>query len=219
MTPAQAVLYALESLDRFPFITVAGIAGPGDPFADPKTTLETFSLLRERCPSLIGCVSTNGMNLLEHVDRLIATGVGFVTVTVNAVDQAVGALVYDHVRWEGDLLTGEHGAKVLLDRQLAAIAALTKQGITVKVNTVVIPGLNDHHVDEIARTVAALGADRMNLIGLIPVKGTRLGTLRAPDPIFLARLRVAAGRHLKQMSHCARCRSDAVGLLGGCRTA
>lgn len=219
MTPAEAADHAEESSRRLPFITVAGIAGPGDPFADPDTTLETFSLVRERCPSLIGCVSTNGLGLLEYVDKLVATGVGFVTVTVNAVNPAIGALMYDHVRWRGVLLTGEDGAAVLLARQLAAIAALKRRNVTVKVNTVVAPGLNDRHVEEIAKTVAAHGADRMNLIGLIPVKGARLGALRAPGPLFLARLRLIAGRHLKQMAHCARCRADAIGLLGGCRAA
>ena len=41
LTPAQAEIYMDKVLEKEPRITVAGIAGPGDPFANPEETMET----------------------------------------------------------------------------------------------------------------------------------------------------------------------------------
>lgn len=219
MSPAEAVEHAAEVLARAPYIRVAGIAGPGDPLADPESTLATFAGLKSRFPGLAGCVSTNGLALPEHVDALWDVGVRFVTVTVNAVSPEVGAGIYESVTWRGQRLTGRDGAELLSSRQLKGIPALKRRGFTVKVNMVLIPGRNDHHVEDLARAVARLGADRMNLIGLLPVPGTPLGVIPAPSPALLKCLRLKASRHLPQMAHCARCRADAAGLLGECRIA
>jgi len=216
MTPAEAVEHAAAVLAKAPYIRVAGIAGPGDPMADPDRTLETFERLKSRFPGLSGCVSTNGLGAPEHAGSLWDAGVRFATVTVNAVDPAVGAGIYSSVRWKGRTLAGREGAALLMERQLEAIAGFKGRGFAVKVNTVLVPGVNDGHVAEVARVVAGQGADRMNLIGLIPVAGTALGSVPAPSGKTLARHRLAAAAHLPQMSHCARCRADDAGLLPGC---
>ena len=39
-------------------------------------------------------------------------------------------------------------------------------------------------------------------------------SLGEPGPGVMAEARLAAGKHLQQMSHCARCRADACGLVG-----
>ena len=215
MSPAEAVEHAAEVLQRAPYITVAGIAGPGDPLADPAATLATFTLLKSRFPYLAGCVATNGLALLEHVGDLWDAGVRFVTVTVNAVTPSVGAGIYGSVVWKGRRLTGEEGAALLSGRQLEGISALKRRGFLVKVNMVLVPGHNDRHVTEVARTVGRLGADRMNLIGMLPVRGTALGSIPAPASALLGRLRLEASRYLPQMAHCSRCRADDAGLLGG----
>jgi nitrogen fixation protein NifB len=214
MGPDEALAHLDDTLARMPFVSVAGIAGPGDPFAEPETTLRTLALIRQAHPDLILCVSTNGLGLVEHVDGLADLEVGFVTVTVNAVDPAIGRRLCGAVRWDGQSLHGEAAAGLLAGRQMEAIARLKQQRITVKVNTVVVPGLNDRHVAQVAEAVARLGADRMNLIGLIPVAGTPLGRCPAPAPALLDRLRAEAEAFLPQMRHCARCRADAAGLLG-----
>ena len=71
--------------------------------------------------------------------------------TVNAVDPEIGARIYSWVRDGKVIYRGIDAAKLLLERQLEAIAALKAHGIVVKVNTIVIPGINDHHVVEVAR--------------------------------------------------------------------
>jgi nitrogen fixation protein NifB len=52
LNPDQAVLYLERVLEKAPNITVAGIAGPGDAFANPKVTMETLRLVRKRFPDI-----------------------------------------------------------------------------------------------------------------------------------------------------------------------
>jgi nitrogen fixation protein NifB len=106
------------------------------------------------------------------------------------------------------------GATLLLARQLEAIRAAKAAGLIVKVNTIVIAGVNDGHVGEIARTVAAAGADVLNGIPLLPVADTPFEAMHPPSADEMTRIRAAAATHLPQMHHCTRCRADAVGLLG-----
>jgi nitrogen fixation protein NifB len=86
--------------------------------------------------------------------------------------------------------------------------------VIVKINTIIIPGVNDDHVVEVARRVAELGADIANCVPLYPVEGTPFGELGTPPPDRVAAIRADVAQHLPIMSHCTRCRADAVGLLG-----
>ena len=213
MSPEEAVDYLDRVLTDLPNISVAGIAGPGDPLASPDLTLETIRLVRNRYPALALCLSTNGLGLPEHIAELHALGVGFLTLTINAVDPAAGARVYRSVNFGGRSWNGAEGAGVLLYRQRQALEALRAFDLMVKINTVVIPGCNDRQVESIARLAAAHGANLMNCLPLIPVPNTPLGHLKPPDALLMARIREQAGQYLKQMRHCGRCRADAVGLI------
>jgi nitrogen fixation protein NifB len=214
LRPDQAAEYVNAALAQNPSITVAGIAGPGDAFCDPERTLEALRRVRAAHPDLELCVATNGLGVAEHVGALAAVGVGFMTVTVNAVDPEVGARLHDGVSLGGRTARGVEGAALLIARQLEAITLLHGANIAVKVNTVVVPGVNDHHVVDVARRLASLGVERMNAIGVIPVPGTPLASVRPPSRAELVQLRREAARHVPQMLHCARCRADAAGLLG-----
>ncbi|MFZ1984789.1 MAG: NifB/NifX family molybdenum-iron cluster-binding protein, partial [Desulfatitalea sp.] len=70
------------------------------------------------------------------------------------------------------------------------------------------------HIEAIAQKVAALGVDLFNCMPYYPSKGSALEHLAEPDKASVAAIRKHAGRYVKQMSHCTRCRADAVGLLG-----
>lgn len=200
--------------ERFPDLTVVGIAGPGDPFANPEETLSTLKCVRSRHPDLILCVATNGLTLPEYVEELAYLRVSHVTVTVNAVDPEVGERIYPWVRYERRVRGGREAARLLIERQQEAIVSLKAKGLLVKVNTIVIPGVNDTHVREVAKETAAWGADIINLIPLYPVEGTRFAHIGEPDPRFMSELRRDVARILPVMSHCARCRADALGFLG-----
>ena len=164
LSPAQAIAYLERVLEAQPCITVAGIAGPGDPFANPKETMETLRLIRERFPELLLCLASNGLGLMPYLDELAELQVSHVTITVNAVDPEIGAKIYSWVRDGKVIHRGRQAAEVLLARQLDAIRGLKSKGIVVKVNTIIIPGINDQHVEEVARKMAALQAAAGNFL-------------------------------------------------------
>jgi nitrogen fixation protein NifB len=219
LTPQQALYYLERAMEKSPAIRVVGIAGPGDPFASPEDTLETLRLVRKRYPEMLLCVASNGLEVAAHAAELGKLQVSHVTLTVNAIEPAIGAKIYAWVRAGIRVLRGVEGAAVLLERQFEAIAALKRQGITVKINTIVMPGVNDEHAAEVAREVGALGADIMNCIPVYPVAGTPFESLGQLDHGKLAELRGRTAEFLPQMLHCTRCRADAVGLLGAAQSA
>ncbi|MCL7489152.1 MAG: nitrogenase cofactor biosynthesis protein NifB [Desulfobulbaceae bacterium] len=218
LTPDQALYYMDKVLEKEPRISVAGIAGPGDPFANAEETLETMRLIREKYPDTILCLASNGMNLAPHVEELAEIGVSHVTVTVNAVDPEIGAKIYSWVRDGKVLYRGRQAAELLLARQLHAIARLKEHNITVKINTIVIPGINDHHVMDVARKMKELGADLLNCMAMFPNADTVFENVPEPPKEQMITLRNEAEKYLPQMRHCTRCRADAVGLLDDDKT-
>jgi nitrogen fixation protein NifB len=217
--PRAALDYLEQVLEKIPNIAVVGIAGPGDPFAMPDETLETLRLVRARHPELLLCVATNGLGLPPYVSALAGLGVSHVTVTVNAVNPVIGMKIYEWVQDGPRVRRGINGARVLFERQEESVRALKAAGITVKINTVVVPGINDRYTEEIAVWAAKTGADVHNFIPVLPVSGTLFAGVAPPSPAEMAGIRLRAGKYLPQMSHCGRCRADAAGLLGADNTA
>lgn len=218
LTPDQALYYMDKVLEKEPRISVAGIAGPGDPFANAEETLETMRLVRNKYPETILCLASNGMNLAPHVEELAEIGVSHVTVTVNAVDPEIGKNIYSWVRDGKVLYRGLQAAELLLARQLHAIEKLKEHNITVKINTIVIPGINDHHVIDVARNMKKLGADLLNCMAMFPNADTVFEDVPEPPKEQMITLRNEAEQYLPQMRHCTRCRADAVGLLDDDKT-
>jgi nitrogen fixation protein NifB len=214
MTPEEALEHLKTNIGRVPHISVAGIAGPGDPFANPKETIETLTLIRKKFPDLMLCVSSNGLNILPYVDELKKLIVSHVTITVNAVNPQISAQIYEWINYNEHKCSGTDAADVLWGNKKKAIKALSDRGILVKINTVCIPGVNAFHVEEISNTVADLGASLHNIIPLLPTANTAFASIAEPSAQEMEQIRLSAQRHLPQMKHCARCRSDAVGLLG-----
>lgn len=211
LTPAEALERVREAVSRFPEIAVVGIAGPGDPLANPET-FETLALVRREFPGLQRCLSTNGLWLPEKVDLLIELGVSHLTLTLNAVDPRIGQRIYARISGPGRGLTGLEGAKVLLARQLLGLEKAAAAGIKVKVNAVLIPTINEDHLLEVARRAKEGGAFAMNIIPLIPQH--RFAHLSAPTPDQRRRVQEVCAPLIPQIHHCRQCRADAVGLLG-----
>jgi nitrogen fixation protein NifB len=213
LTPAQAGDYLDATVKRMPNLAVAGIAGPGDPFANSVETMATLAEVRRRHPKMLLCLATNGLGVAPHIDNLAALEVSHVTLTVNAVDPEIGAKIYAWIRDGRRPMRGIDAAKLLLDRQLDAIVRLKAAGIVVKINSIIIPGINDQHIEEVSEKMASLRADIQNCMAFLPVSGAEFENIPPPDGALVAGTRLKAGRHLPQMTHCARCRADAVGLI------
>ena len=214
LDPAQAARYVDEIVENDPSIRVVGIAGPGDPLAQATKTLETLRLVRERHPEVLLCVATNGLELPEHVEALAELRVSHVTVTLCAVDPAIGGKIYAWVRDGKVFLKGRDAGERILQSQRAGISALVKAGVLVKINSIVVPGVNDHHIVDVAREAAALGAARFNCLPMRPVPTTPFGDIEEPSKDAIHALRTLCGQHVPQMEHCSRCRADAVGRIG-----
>jgi len=218
LTPAQAVKKTMAVAANIPQMTVLGIAGPGDPLANPERTFETFRELSEKAPDIKLCVSTNGLALPECVDELAKHNIDHVTITINCVDPEVGAKIYPWIFWENRRIKGVKGAKILIEQQQKGLEMLVERGILVKVNSVMIPGVNDEHLKEVSRIVKAKGAFLHNVMPLIsePEHGTFYGVMgqRGPSAAELNELQDACAGDMNMMRHCRQCRADAVGLLG-----
>ena len=146
LTPKQAMIYLDFIFKKTKNISVVGIAGPGDPFANPEETMETLRLVREKYPEIILCLATNGLGLGPYIDELAEINVSHVTVTLNAVDPEIGAGIYSFIRHGKRVLSPESGIKILLEKQLEAIKKLKERDITTKVNTVILPLINQYHI-------------------------------------------------------------------------
>lgn len=211
ITPDEANTFIDKALEFVPNIKVAGIAGPGDTLATDYA-FETFKKIGESHPELLKCMSTNGLLLYERADELIEIGIDTLTVTVNAVDPAIEAKLNEYVIWHGEKIHGEEGAKILIENQLKGIKKVADAGVTVKINTVLVPGINDEHIATIAKTVRELGAIIYNIIPLIPQH--QLKDIPKPTCEQIEKARSDAEQYIKVFRHCAHCRADAVGVPG-----
>jgi len=214
LKPFEAIHLINKIMKERSDIAVVGIAGPGDPMCDAEETLETMAGVHACHPEVLLCVSSNGLALPENVERLVKVGVSHVTVTVNAVLPEIAKDVYAFVKKDNHVYRGLDAGRVLLSAQEEGIKKLKEHNVIVKINTVVLPGVNMNHIPSIAEKVGAWGADVMNCIPMIPVEGTPFADMISPEPMDVQAIRQQSEVFIKQNSHCRRCRADAIGLLG-----
>ncbi len=214
LTPHEAIQRVREVMASEilgPVIKVIGIAGPGDPLANEET-FETFGLIEKDFPHLIKCMSTNGLLLAEKLDILDELNLCSVTVTINALDPDVGARIYSHIIYHDRLYRGRDAADILITNQLEGIKKAAERGMTVKVNTVFIPGVNETQIPLLSNAVKKLGASVMNIMPLIPQAD--FAHIVPPTEAELEAVRKTNEKVIGQFKHCRQCRADAVGLIG-----
>ena len=214
LSPEQALAYLIRLKEKMPHLSVVGIAGPGDPFANPIQTMSTLRLIRKEFPEMVLCLSSNGLNILPYIAELKRLEVSHVTITLNGTNAETLEGIYKWVRFEKRGYFGKQAAEILLKNQMEAIRVLKREGFIVKINTIVVPGINDSSIGDIAEEMQKLGADVMNTIPIFPVKGTPFENLEEPSSATMKEIRKEVEKHLPPMTHCTRCRADAVGLLG-----
>lgn len=211
ITPDESIDVLKKALELCPEIKVAGIAGPGDTLATDYA-LETFRKVKTAFPDLIKCMSTNGLLLYEKAEEVISAGVDSLTVTVNAVDPEIEAKLNKYIIYHGTRYDGVEGARILIKNQLKGIRKCAEAGMTIKVNTVLVPEINGAHIEEIAKTVKEAGARIYNIIPLIPQY--EMADQKAPVCAQIEEARMRAGKYIDVFRHCQHCRADAVGVPG-----
>jgi len=128
------------------------------------------------------------------------------------VDPQILAGICSHVVLDGKMYEGAQGAELLINAQGRGIEKMSALGAVVKINTVLVPGINDSHIEAIAETVKSWGASIMNIIPLIPQ--FEMADLQPPDCSELNGARTEAEKHLPVFRHCQHCRADAAGIPG-----
>lgn len=201
LSPAEALAHLTKALRRVPHTKVVGIAGPGEPLFN-DATFETLRLVGKAFPQLLLCVSTNGLLLIERMEDLVSCKVNTLTVTVNTLNTNTARIIYPDM--------GDHEA--FLRSQQEGVALAVRRGMTVKINMVLIPGVNDAEVPQVARFAADAGAAIMNIIPMISMGD--MAHLEPPAPVMVEEARRTGGMFLPQFTHCKRCRADAVGIPG-----
>ena len=207
--PLEAIERVRAAIGRGGRISVVGIAGPGDPLAN-EASFETLRLVRREFPEIILCMSTNGFLLPERLDDIVECGVKSLTVTINAVTAGTARKIYASVSLKGKTLRG--GAEVLLQNQWDGLSRAVLAGLAVKVNTILMPGINDGEIPEIAMRAGREGAHTMNVMPLIPQAAFK--DVQRPSCGALSKIRLICGAFISMMTHCKQCRADAFGLLG-----
>jgi len=212
LSPAEALERVRDLVEAHPGGRfVVGVAGPGEPLAN-EATFEALLLVQSEFPHLTRCISTNGLLLEEKLPALLRVGISTLTVTVNAPDGEVGQQIYAWVRHRGRTYRGREGAERLIERQMAGIAAALEAGLVVKVNTVLVPGINDAHLVRLAGCLKELGVHLMNVMPLIP--GGQMADRRAPTCEELVRTREACAALVPQFRKCEQCSADVVRFPG-----
>jgi len=188
-------------------LRVVGIAGPGEPLYN-ENTFKTLEKIHTAFPELILCLSTNGLLLEEYAETLKDLGVQACTVTINCVDANIGAKIYSYVTYKNIRYEGIEGAQLLIEKQLNGLSKIVEQGIVTKINTILIPGINDMNIAEIAAEVKRRGAHLQNITPLIPVASFKY--IRKPTCSEIIDARNSCERIIPQFRHCKQCRADVI---------
>ena len=186
---------------------IVGVAGPGDALANDQT-FQTLALIRKRYPQIVSCLCTNGLLLEDRLEAMADAGVRALTVTVNASDSQVGKRIYSWAKYQGTIYRGEEAAALLTTKQFSGIRKAIAAGFSLKVNTVLIPGVNDEHMPELARRLREAGVELMNIMPLIP--SGKMKDLTAPTCDELMRARRDCEEILPQFHRCEQCRADVI---------
>lgn len=211
VSPAEALELVDRAIENDPRITVVGIAGPGDPLAN-ESTFETLKLLNRRFPELTKCLSTNGLLLPDRLDSLLDAGLDTLTVTMNALHPWIGGEIYSWAEFRGRKYYREEAARLLFSNQISGIEKAIRRGLRVKVNSVLVPGINEGEMPGLAALLKNVGVGLMNIMPLIPQ--AEMADFPVVSINELNRVRESCEKSIPQSRHCLQCRADAVGIPG-----
>ena len=211
MSPKVATARAISEIRKDSRVRIVAVSGPGEPLANPET-FETIEIIRENLDAIQFCLSTNGTLLEENVPWLVNMGFKNLTVSMSTAKSSTASKIYEWARVGENILTGERMGSIIVDAQLRGISKAADAGITVKVNSILIPTVNQDDIIALAEIIEDAGASLQNIVPLVP--NDLLHKLKPPGNDLLETMRSQASRFINQFRHCKQCRSDVVGLPG-----
>ncbi len=194
--PAGALNWLEENIRQGAKIKTVDLEGPGDPLCEIDTTMETLDLIHRRYPELALSLTTLGLHAEKYAASLAESGVQGVTLLVDAVRQEVADKLYAWIRPDKKTIPLAQATAMLMDEQRRAVKAFREAGCRVTVRSMVYPGFNDDHIEEIARVMAALGAEAITLVACKTTANQEEQLLVPPDAATMQRLRESAAQHL-----------------------
>ena len=91
-----------------------------------------------------------------------------------------------------------------------------KSGIKLKINIVVVPGVNTDEIEDIIEATKDYDVHIYNLIPMLPVSGTKFGSIRQMTDEEMSALRARVRERFPDIyikENCNRCRADACGKI------
>jgi nitrogen fixation protein NifB len=192
-------------------LKIIGIAGPGDPLAEPDKLLSFIEKIRKKFDDNYElCISTNGLNLYKYIDDLCNLNVNYITITINSINEGTLSDLLEWVNIDGIYYKGIEASKIMIESQERSLKSIVNVGINCKVNTVVVPDVNQFEITTLLKRLKEIGVNKSNLIPLIPVKGTKFENTYTISVNEFNQLVNEADNILDQVKGCKKCRADAV---------
>ena len=202
---------AMEKLDKIVEsevnLKVIGIAGPGEPLFNEET-FEFLEKADKKYPHLLKCLSSNGLLVGDKIDDIVRCNVGSLTITINGDSEEVLEKIYRKISCNKKVITYEE----FLEKQWMGVKKAVEKDIIVKINTVLIPGVNEDEIIDIAKKAKEYGVYKMNIMPLIPQGDFK--EYKKPSKDELYNIRETAKEYISQIDYCKQCRADACGVPG-----
>ncbi len=211
MTSDEALRVLRKELASRPNLRIVGISGPGEPLFNQET-FEFLSEVRKTHKQLHICLSTNGVLLSDKSDFLSRMNVRSISISISAIKSETASKIYRHVVSEDMPSSGVRMGEEIIHRQLQGIMDVSRLGIPVKVNSVLIPNVNLEEMEELSEKIKEAGALMQNVIPLFP-RG-QMNEMRPPTANEMHQVRAVSSKYIMQFQHCKQCRSDVVGIPG-----
>lgn len=163
LTPEEAFMQFKKIRGVSPGLTVAAIAGPGEPLTDFDAVRETFRLIKSSFPETILCISTNGLLLPIYASHLISIGLDCVCIHMDSMNPVIGDKLYHNIQYLGRQYTGVEAANILLQNQMAGVSYLRSFHIPVRMNIHTFGEVNTPDMEELLLFAKKTGCTYANV--------------------------------------------------------
>lgn len=194
--------YLSSALDKLPSAEIIGVSGPGDPLENFNELNHLVEIMRDKWPSKKLCLCTNGRFFFPYGQIVADSGIlKYITFTINTLDKENLPKIYNCFSADG--CAGES----YIEGLISAISYCKQKGIAVKVNTVLIKGINDAQIESMFERLRHMGVDCFNLL---PHRNVRTEQTDSSTEYWLLRQELQRKGFLLTR-HCMMCRSDYCG--------
>lgn len=194
--------YLSRALEKLPTAEIIGVSGPGDPLENFNELNHLVEIVRNKWPSKKLCLCTNGRFFFPHGQTIVDSGIlKYITFTINTLDWEKLLQIYSCFSEDGC------ECERYTEELISAIRYCKQKGIAVKVNTVLIKGINDDRIDSMFERLSDMRVDCFNLL---PFRNVRSENNNPGTEYFLLRKELQS-KGFPLTRHCMMCRSDFCG--------